>query len=184
MEATGQNDADNTVASVFRSRDTWFGWKPGIPEASSFWHYAFTWEDGCIFLQSFGDDGFACSNIIFYEGLRSVMRFTRNPIFAAELKRRFYVVPHATVDGPVARLRAVAQTTILGPLIYQLIDGNFSEDKWLHDLRETWRNFLRGRVSIGSEVNTILVLRILIRRVLCSGTISSKLLRTTQPPSP
>lgn len=89
------------------------------------------------------DPEFGC----IYEGLRTVMRFMRDKVQAQELRKRFYAEPAFPIDGPTARLHAVATSSILGRWVSQLMEGGISEDKWLHDLREEWRNFFWGRVS-------------------------------------
>ena len=89
------------------------------------------------------DPEFGC----IYEGLRAIMRYVRRPAAAAELKRRFYMDPSFPVDGPTARLKTLADTSILGRHIYTWVNGEHKEGEWLHRIREEWRNFLWGRVS-------------------------------------
>lgn len=84
---------------------------------------------------------------VVYQGLRAMMRFMRDPDIAAEVKRKFYMEPVTPVDGPTARLRVLSETSVLGPLVYKLVDGEYSEDQWLHDLRQAWRSHLWKRVS-------------------------------------
>ena len=82
------------------------------------------------------------------DGLRTVMRFMRDPVVASELSRRFALAPQCMVDGPTARLRALADSSVLAPHIRRLLQrNNFCEDEWLHGLRETWRSHLWARVS-------------------------------------
>ena len=83
-----------------------------------------------------------------YDGLRTVMRFMRDPVTATEMSRRFALTPQCLVDGPTARLRVLADGSVLAPHIRRLLQRNtFCEDEWLHDLRETWRSHLWARVS-------------------------------------
>ena len=89
------------------------------------------------------DPEFGC----IYEGLRAIMRYVRQPRAAAELRRRFYTDPLFPVDGPTARPKTLADASVLGRHIYTLINGEFCEGNWLHQLRDEWRNFLWGRVA-------------------------------------
>ena len=86
------------------------------------------------------DPEFGCM----YEGLRCVMRFMRNPVHAAELRRRYLLQPKRLVDGPTARLCSIAEGSVLGLRVQQLLMGKIDEEKWLHDLREDWRNFVEA----------------------------------------
>ena len=105
-----------------------------------------------------------------YEGLRAIMRYVRRPAAAAELKRRFYMDPSFPVDGPAARLKTLADTSILGRHIYTLVNGEHKEGDWLHRIREGWRNFLWGRHNrlIGSGLcgGTIPFRTLLIKKIM------------------
>lgn len=82
-----------------------------------------------------------------YDGLRTVMRFMRDPVVASELSRRFAMSPRCLVDGPTYRLRALADGSVLAPNIHRLFHHEICEDERLHSLRETWRTHLWTRVS-------------------------------------
>ena len=60
-------------------------------------------------------------------GLRTVMRFMRSITNAAEMRRRFYSDPVCSVDGPASRLRALADSSVLGRWVFQLMEGNILE---------------------------------------------------------
>lgn len=86
-----------------------------------------------------------------YEGLRTVMRAMRREDVAATIRDRHSRVPTKKRDGPSMRLCALTHSATFQPAAKQLLTGaNMSrqeEDKWLHDMRDTWRAALWNRVA-------------------------------------
>jgi hypothetical protein len=75
-----------------------------------------------------------------YQGLATVRRAMQDPIIGDKVRRRFGEDPMRENNGPVARLKQVAEIPGMRPHVEKLLqEGGFCVDEWLHDIRETWR---------------------------------------------
>lgn len=74
-----------------------------------------------------------------YTGLCNLARYVRCPVRAALVRQRFDGHMTTHTDGPTMRLRTLAAISNFSPLITQLLQGISDENRWKHDLRETWR---------------------------------------------
>lgn len=83
-----------------------------------------------------------------YENLRSIMRSMRNVAFRTQIRQRIEREPKYDIDGPSMNLRFLLEHPVVGTVVSDLVQYmNFDEGKFLHDLRERWRNFLWRKVA-------------------------------------